>query len=134
MARNHGRRGRLYVGIASDSASAEAVAYLSKWSVAFSTDNVDVTANGDANKTYVAGLPDASGSFSGFYDDASAQTYTAATDGLARRFYLYPTTPSNTGPYWFGTALFDFNAEADVSGAVTVSGDFQAASAVAKIG
>ena len=134
MARNHGRRGRLYVGIASDSASAEAVAYLSKWSVAFSTDNVDVTANGDSNKTYVAGLPDASGSFSGFYDDASAQTYTAATDGLARRFYLYPTTPSNTGPYWFGTALFDFNAEADVSGAVTVSGDFQAASAVAKIG
>ena len=132
MARNHGRRGRLYVGIASDSASAEAVAYLSKWSVAFSTDNVDVTANGDTNKTYVAGLPDASGSFSGFYDDATVQTYTAATDGLARRFYLYPTTPAATG-YWFGTALFDFSVEADVGSAVTVSGDWQAASAVAKV-
>ena len=134
MARQHGRRGRLYVGIASDSAAAEPVAYLSKWSIGFSTDNVDVTANGDANKTYVAGLPDASGSFSGFYDDASAQTYTAAADGLARRFYLYPSTPSVTGPYWFGTGLFDFSAEADVGSAVTVSGDFQAASAVTKIG
>ena len=134
MARNHGRRGRLYVGIASDSAAAEAVAYLSKWSVSFSTDNVDATANGDTNKVYLAGLPDASGSFSGFYDDASAQTYTAAADGLARRFYLYPTTPSVAGPYWFGTALFDFNANSDVGSAVTVSGDFQAASAVTKIG
>ena len=134
MARVHGRKGRLYVGIASDTASAEPVAYLSKWSFASATDNVEVTANGDANKVYVAGLPDASGSFSGFYDDASTQTYTASADGLPRRFYLYPTTPSNVGPYWFGTGLFDFNADGDVGAAVTVSGDFQAASAVAKIG
>lgn len=134
MARIHGRKGRLYVGLASDTASAEPVTFLNKWSIGFSTDNVEVTANGDTNKTYVAGLPDASGSFSGFYDDATSQTFVSATDGLARRFYLYPTTPSVTGPYWFGTALFDFNAEADVGSAVSVSGDFQAASAVAKIG
>lgn len=134
MARVHGRRGRLYVGIATDTAAAEPVAYLSKFSMNFATDNVEVTANGDANKVYVAGLPDSSGSFSGFYDDATAQTYTAATDGLARRFYLYPTTPSSAGPYWFGTGLFDFSVEGDVSGAVTVSGDFQAASAVSKVG
>ena len=74
MARQHGRRGRLYVGIASDSAAAEPVAYLSKWSIGFSTDNVDVTANGDTNKVYVAGLPDASGSFSGFYVCAEASS------------------------------------------------------------
>ena len=96
--------------------------------------NAEVTAFGDTVKTYVAGLPDASGSFSGFLDDASAQTYTAAADGLARRFYLYPTTPSATGPYWFGTALFDFNAEADVGDSVKMSGDWSAASAITKIG
>ena len=62
MSRVHGRRGRLYVGIASDTASAAPVTYISKWSSNFSTDNVDVTAIGDSNKTYVAGLPDASGS------------------------------------------------------------------------
>lgn len=134
MGRVHGRRGRLYVGIASDTASAEPVTFISKWSINFSTDNVDVTAIGDSNKTYVAGLPDASGSFSGWYDDATAQTYTAGADGLARRFYLYPTTPSATGPYFFGTGLFDFSAEADVGSAVSVSGDWQAASLVQKIG
>lgn len=134
MARVHGRRGRLYVSIASDTAAAEPVTFISKWSINFSTDNVDVTAIGDSNKTYVAGLPDASGSFSGWYDDATAQTYTAGSDGLARRFYLYPTTPANTGPYFFGTGLFDFSAEADVGSAVSVSGDWQAASLVQKIG
>lgn len=134
MARYHGRNGRIYVGIASDTASAEPLPYVATWSVGFSTDNAEVTAMGDSNKTYVAGLPDASGSFSGFLDADSAQTYTAATDGLARRFYLYPTTPTNTGPYWFGTALFDFNAEGDVGDSVKMSGDWNAASAIAAIG
>ena len=135
MARIAGRKGRLYVGLASDTATAEAVAFLNKWSISASTDNIDVTAFGDTGKVSVAGLPDASGSFSGFYDNATVQTYTAATDGLARRFYLYPdATVGTTGPYWFGTALFDFNAEGDVSGAVTISGDWAAASPVAKVG
>lgn len=134
MARVHGRRGRLYVGLASDTATAEPVAFLSQFSFNSSTDTVDVTANGDTNKVKLAGLPDATGSFSGFYDDATQQTYTASTDGLARRFYLYPTTPSTAGPYWFGTALFDFRVESDVNDAVKVSGDWQAASGVAKVG
>jgi hypothetical protein len=122
------------VGIASDSAAAEPVPYVAQWSIEFSTDNAEVTANGDTNKVYVAGLPDVSGSFSGFFDDASAQTYTAGSDGLARRFYLYPTTPAATGPYWFGTGLFDFKTEASVDDSVKMSGDFQAASAVTKVG
>ena len=134
MARIAGRNLRMYVGIASDTASAEPIAYISKFTITSETDDFEVTAGGDTNKVYVSGLPDASGSFNGFYDDATAQTYTASSDGLARRFYLYPTTPSLTGPYWFGTGLFDFNAEGGVGEAVTVSGDFQAASAVAKIG
>ena len=81
MARIHGRRGRVYVGIASDSAAAEALPYTATWSIAFATDNAEVTAFGDTVKTYVAGLPDASGAFSGFLDDATAQTYTY-TDAL----------------------------------------------------
>jgi len=134
VARSHGRFGRLYVGIASDTAAAEPLNFTATWSVAFATDNAEVTALGDTNKVYTAGLPDASGSFSGFLDVDSAATYTAATDGLARRFYLYPTTPTATGPYWFGTALFDFNAEGDVGDSVKMSGDWSAASAVTAIG
>lgn len=134
MARVHGRKGRIYIGIASDTVAAEPLPFTATWSIAFATDNAEVTAMGDGNKVYVAGLPDASGSFSGFYDDATAQTYTAASDGLARRFYLYPTTPSVTGPYWFGTVLADFNAEGDVGDGVKQSGDWSAASAITKIG
>ena len=134
MARVHGRFGRIYIGIANDTASAEPLPFTATWSVAFSTDNAEVTALGDTTKTYVAGLPDATGSFSGFLDTATAQTYTAASDGLARRFYLYPSTPSTAGPYWFGTVLADFNAEGDVGDSVKFSGDWSAASAIAKIG
>jgi hypothetical protein len=134
MARLHGRAGNLYVGLASSTAAAEAVAFLSKWQITFDTDDVDVTAFGDLNKVYVSGLPDVGGSFSGFYDDATVQTYTAATDGAARRFYLYPKAASTAGPYWFGTAVFDFTAEGDVAGAVAVSGNFKANSAVGKVG
>jgi hypothetical protein len=45
------------------------------------TDRFDVTAYGDTGKAFVAGLPDASGTYSGFFDDSTAQMYTAGSDG-----------------------------------------------------
>ena len=128
----HGRSGRLYVAITSGG-TAEPLANLNNWTFDANTDKVDVTVFGDTNKVNVAGLPNASGTFAGFYDSASAQTYTAAADGVARKFYLYPTT-NITGTYWFGTGLFDFNAAGAVDGAVTVSGSWTAASSVIKVG
>jgi len=128
----HGRAGRLYAGIAS-AGTAEPIANLKSWSLDFSTDKVDVTCFGDVNKTSVAGLPNATGSFDGFYHTASAQLYTASQDGVARKFYLYPTIATTT-QYWWGTALFDFSLEGAVDGAVSVSGSFEAASAVPKVG
>lgn len=132
MARLHGREGRLYVALASGG-TAEPVAFQTNWSLSFAVENVDVTAFGDTNKVYVAGLPDASGSYSGFYDDATSQLYTAATDGVARKFYLY-TNKNLATQYFFGTAFFDFSVETAVDGAVAVSGDFQAASSIIKAG
>lgn len=133
MSRIHGRTGQLYVGLTSGG-SAEPITYVNKMTLDFQTDDVEVTAFGDTNKVYVSGLPDCQGTFAGFYDNATAQTYTAAVDGAARRFYWYPQTPATSGPYWFGTGLFDFSVETGVSDAVTVSGSFKAASAVTKIG
>lgn len=132
MARIAGRQGRLYAGIASGG-TAEPIAYLSKWSLKFATDKYDVTALGDTNKAYVVGLPDCQGTYNGFYDSATAQLYTAATDGVARKFYLYPDTSAN-GTYWFGTAFFDFNVDGDVGGPVNIDGSLAAATAVTKIG
>lgn len=133
MARRHGRNGRIFVSIASGG-TAEPVAYQAAWSIDFSTDDDEVTAFGDANKVYVAGLPDASGSFSGFWDDATAQLYTAAQDGVARKVYLYPDFTNAAGVYWFGTALFDFSITTGVGEANKVSGNFKAASNFAKVG
>lgn len=134
MARIAGSQGRLYVDI-TGSGSAAPIAFLSQADISFSTDKYEVTAYEDGNKTYVAGKEDTSGSFSGFYDSATAQLYTAATDGSARKFYLYPdATVGTAGPYWYGTAFFDFQVSIPVSGAVSVSGNWNAASDVTKIG
>ena len=133
MARIHGRRGRIYFGVASDSASASPLPFFATWSMNFATDKAEVTAMGDDNKIYVSGLPDASGQFSGFFDDATAQTYTAATDGLARKFYLYPSILSNS-IYFFGTILADFSVDGGVGDAVKVSSSWSAASVISKVG
>lgn len=132
MSRISGRNARLYANITSGG-TAEPIAFLNQFSLNFTTDKTEVTAFGDTVKTYVSSLPDCQGSFSGFYDDATAQLYTAATDGVARKFYLYPDNTS-TGKYWYGTALFDFSVDASVSGAATISGSLAAASAVTKVG
>jgi hypothetical protein len=134
MARRHGRNGRLYLGIATSAASPSAVAFLKQWSADFATDKGDVTAFGDVNKTYLAGLPDIKGSFNGFFDDATAQAYTAAIDGDSRRFYLYPDIVNAPSVYWYGTGFFDFSVDVPVDGVTTVSGSWVAAGAVVKNG
>lgn len=132
MARISGRRGVIYFDIAGGG-SASPLPFVAKWSINFTTDKTDVTSMGDGNKIYVSGLPDASGDWSGWFDDATAQSYTAATDGVARNFYLYPSS-SKTTQYFFGTILADASFQSDVSGAVQMSAKWNAASTVAKVG
>jgi hypothetical protein len=79
---------------------------------------------------YVAGLPDASGDFSGFMDDATSQTYIAATDGLPRNFYLYPDAINDPNVYWFGTILPDFSTDGAVASAVNAKVTWVAASKI----
>ena len=130
MARIHGRSGRLYAAITSGG-TAEPIAFLTNWSLDSSTDKVEVTSFGDTNKVYVAGLPDAQGSYSGHYDTATAQLYTASQDGVARKFYLYPQAGGD-GDFYSGEAVFDFSVSVPVDGAATVSGSFAATTIVAK--
>lgn len=132
MARIAGRNGSLYANITSGG-TAEPIAFLNNWSISFAVGTIDVTSFGDTNKVKVAGLPDATGTYAGFFDNATAQMYTAATDGVARKFYLYPDRTVAT-TYWFGTAVFDASYTAAVDGAVQTSGNFAAASAIPKVG
>ena len=131
MARISGRRGAIYVGLASSAASAEPVAFLNKWSLDLSSPTIDVTAFQDENKVSVADLPEGGGSYEGFYDTASDQLYDAATDGAPRKLYLYPTT-DDTGVYFYGTAVFDMTIDTAVDGAVAISGSLTAASPIRK--
>lgn len=132
MARITGKNGLLYAAITS-SGTAEPIAFINQFSLDFKTDKQDVTCFNDTNKVYVSGYADASGSYSGFYDTATAQLYTASVDGVARKFYFYPDRTA-TSQYWFGTGLFDFSVAEGIGGGVAISGSWAAASAVSKVG
>jgi hypothetical protein len=112
--------------------TAEPIAFIRSWSFNAATDKVDMTALLDTAKVYSAGLPDGSGELAFWYDDATVQTYTAASDGIARKFYLYPTAA--TAQYFGGTVLPDFNVSAAVDGGVEGSASWSAATPIAKVG
>lgn len=129
MARRHGRNGQIYIGL-TNAAAASPLPFQASWSINMNVDKQDVTAFGDGNKVYVAGLPDASGDFSGFMDDATSQTYIAAVDGLARNFYLYADVTNSPNVYWFGTVLPDFSADGAIAGPVNFKSTWNAASRI----
>lgn len=133
MARIAGRNGSLYAGITSGG-TAEPIAFLDKWSISFKTSRTKVTAMGDTNEVYVAGLPDAAGDYSGWFDTATPQLYTAAVDGVARKMYLYADRSGSPGIYWFGTAFFDMDVDGGVEGGVAIKGSWNAATTFAKVG
>ena len=127
MPRRAGRNGRMYVALTSGG-SATPLAFQTTWSMSSKTDRYDVTAQGDGNKVYVTGLPDAQGSFAGFLDSDANDTYAASQDGQARKMYLYPDIVNDAGDYFFGTGFLDFDTTVPVNGASTVQGTWAAAS------
>lgn len=97
------------------------IASLSSWSLNMATDKVDVTAFGDANKTYVQGLKDISGTFEGFFDDTTINSlYTAATSSDGIKLYLYPSSSASTR-YFYGPAWLDLSISDPVGDAVKVT-------------
>ncbi len=133
MGRLAGRNGRIYLGIANSAATAEPLPFMAQFNISWKTNKINVTAMGDTNNVYVAGIKDASGSWSGFYDDATVQSYTAATDGLPRKFYLYPSTNLVT-QYFFGQILADMAIDSSVDGSINMSADWAAYSDIIKQG
>lgn len=120
MARAHGRFARLYIATASGG-QASPLQHAGTWAMSFTTDTVEVTAFGDTNKTFVAGLPDGQLSYTGYADDAvGTSLIAAANDGIARKVYAYPF--SSTSVYIAGTFFLDTDVNTDVNGAVTISG------------
>lgn len=98
---------------------------MSAWSISLARDRVEVTAFGDTNKQYVQGLPDVSGTFSGFWDDTEDTMFTAADSADGTKIYLYPDAANAATKYWYGPAFLDISdVTTEVSGAVTAAGTF----------
>lgn len=84
--RLHGAFGAIYIG--GPIGTGTRVAAKAQWTFNASRDTVEVTSFGDANKRYVAGLEDTSGTFAGFLDNDGDQIL-AAAGGDPVLIYLY---------------------------------------------
>lgn len=109
---------------ASPVAPVEIVA-LNAWQLSYKTDYQEVTAFNASNKVYVPGLPDCSGSVSGFWDSAELALITAAQATTPGYLQLEPNR--NDGSHSFGGLAY-LDASIDCSlAAPKITGSFRAA-------
>jgi hypothetical protein len=124
-----GRNAAIYIDTSSAAnGSAVPVSLKNTWSLDQSTDKYETTAFGDTTRTYVAGIPDAQGSFAGMWDADDANIYNVIGSSSARKMYLYPDRLNNVAKYFFTTAFFDLSHEASTGDVVNMNGTFSAAS------
>lgn len=121
---NHGKTSVLYMS-ATGTTLAVNVVGLTSWSLDKATDLVEVSAMGDANKSYVQGLPDVKGSFAGVFDSGTDQLFDGADSADGVLMYLYPNALVPT-VYHYGPAWVNASIATGVTAAVTVSGSFAA--------
>jgi hypothetical protein len=120
----HGKGGVVYMST-TGSGNATNVVQLTEWTLNRTTDKVETTAFGDANKTYVQGLPDVQGEISGFWDSATDQLFDAAESADGVKVYLYPSRDAAT-VYFYGPAWVDASLSVAVNGAIAISASFSA--------
>jgi hypothetical protein len=124
MARYHGKSGVLYLSTTGSGVATTTVS-MASISADFTTDTVETTSFGDPNKTYVQGLKDIKGAFSGFLDDTGLSIFTAADSADGCKMYIYPSSLMPT-VYWYGPAWLNASIAIGVSAADTVTGNFSA--------
>lgn len=136
MAKYHGRSGALFLA-AANGGSAASVVNLTQWTLNQDIDLVEVSALGDAAKSYVVGLSGATLSFSGqFADDADIpfDAFDQVQSGGKVAAYLYPAG-SSVARYWHGY-VFPKGVSVDVSigGASSIKGDATFTGACTRVG
>jgi hypothetical protein len=124
MAVYPGRKGVIYLSTTGTGTAVNVIS-LNQWTLNRATDKIETTSFGDLNKTYVQGLPDIQGSFSGFWNDAEAKPFAAAASADGVKMYLYPSADAPS-KFAAGPAWLDCSIDTTVSGAVTISGSFAA--------
>ena len=119
----HGKEGIVAMKMTSGGAYV-AIGNISDYTLNMATDKVETTSLGDANKRYVVGLKDLSGSFTAFWDRLTDDIFDAA-DSLTGCFLaFYPSSGSAQG--WEGPAWLDASIKGGVTSAVTIDATFVA--------
>jgi hypothetical protein len=85
---------------------------LNTWKLSVKKSYEDVTCFGDTNKVYVPGLPDISGSFSGFWNSDSTVLWAASQSGTPGFLQL---APNSNEPTFLFEGLGYLDADIDCS-------------------
>jgi hypothetical protein len=101
-----------------------AIGNISEWNLSMAKDKVEVTSPGDANKRYVMGLKDISGTFSAFWDRLSDVIFDAADVDTGCYLAIYPSATSSQ--CWEGPAHLDASIKGGITSAITIDGTFVA--------
>src|ERR1041385_1933991 len=100
------------------------IAAKAQWTLNRARDTIEVTSFGDTNKTYVAGLPDVSGSFAGFLDTSGDLLLTNAANSTPVGIALWATDSSVEVAH--GSGYVDATVTAGGSDAIRITGNFRA--------
>lgn len=123
----HGKSGAIYLG-GPVSGGGTKVSAKTEWSIDLSRDYVDATVFGETNKTYLAGLRNFSGNYSGLLDtDGDSMLDATALD--AQLIYLYAddgTTGGTVKLVAHGSGFIDGTVQCSNTDAVKISGQFRA--------
>lgn len=119
----HGKNGAIWLG--GPKPTGIKVAAKAEWTLQRNRDYVDATVFGDTNKTYLAGLPNVQGTFSGFLDTSGDLLLSAATSD-SQEIYLY--ADDTTAGAWVahGPGLIDANVTTSNTDGVRMTGEFRA--------
>ena len=126
MGTTHGINGVVYLGIA----TAVPMAERTEWHLSIDYDLAEDTVMGDSWATQLKGVSRWTGSFAGFFDDASNELFDDATATARGRLYIYPD--GNTGRYYYGFCWPKLSIDATLGDVVAVSGDFTGDGQLAK--
>lgn len=120
----HGKNGAIYLD--GPKGSGTKVAVKSEWTLNLARDYVDATVFGDTNKTYLTGLKDISGTYSGFLDNSGDLLVNATSSDIVQ-LYLYSDDGASPILIANGPALMDASITASNTDAVRMTGNFRAA-------
>lgn len=122
MSEIHGKAAVIYLGSATGQA-AVLVGEQIDWSIDFDQALVDSTPLGVSWKQFVKGLMGWTGTFSGNFDIANTNLWSASIDSGPENFYLYPQGTSGT--YYYGTAWVQLGKIAAGSTTAKASNSFK---------